>query len=68
MNKKYLLIATTLLLTFVYAFLRYIWLGPISIQQLPLYLLNKVFSFSGVVIIAATLLISCYKKKRNIYN
>ncbi len=65
---NYLLITLTILLGFVYSFARYIWLGTTSIQQLPLYLFNKVFSLSGVVIIAASLLISQYKKKRNIYN
>lgn len=67
-RKNYLLIAVILLFTFVYAFTRYIWFGTTSIQQLPLYLFNKVFSFSGVVIIAATLVISQYKKKRKTYN
>lgn len=53
---------------FVYAFARYIWLGPVSIHQLPLYLLNKVFAISGVVVIGATIFISQVKKKKKVYN
>ena len=67
-KKNYFLLFITLLLMFVYAFTRYIWLGSTSIQQLPLYLLNKVFAISGVVIIGATIFISQIKKRNKTYN
>ncbi len=67
-RKNQLIIVLTILFTFIYAFERYVVFGTTSIQQVPLYLLNKVVSFSGIVIISITLIISNVLKRRKMYD
>lgn len=47
--------AATLVLTFAYAAVRYVYFGPILAIHMPLYVLNKAFAWSGTALLAAAL-------------
>ncbi len=50
-ERSHIIITLIFLLSFFYAFTRYVILGPVSAVQIPLFIMNKAISLSGLVLI-----------------
>lgn len=60
----YLLVALVLLASLVYATVRYVVLGPVAPDQLPLYVFNKALSLAALIILALALVTGPWLRRR----